>query len=67
MGVGRRIMMYLIVGAVIFFLLSCIVIYQHRDYLAQYFSSFLSASSGLILYLIIFGVVIGLLFKAVFR
>lgn len=67
MGVGRRILTYLIVGAVLLFILSCIVIYQHRDYLAQYFSNSLSASTGLILYLLIFGVGIGLLLRAVVR
>ena len=67
MGIGRRILTYLIVGAVLFFIISCIVIYQHRDYLAQYFSSSLSASTGLILYLLIFGVGISLMLRAVFR
>lgn len=67
MGIGRRILTYLIAGAVLFFIISCIVIYQHKDYIVQYFSNSLSASSGLILYLIIFGIGISLMIKAVLR
>ena len=67
MRVGRRIFTYLISGAVLFFILTCIVIYQHKDYLSHYFSSSLSASTGLIVYVIIFGIGISLMLRAVFR
>ena len=65
MGVGRRILTYVIIGAVIFFIISCIVIYQHRDYIAQSVSGSLSAAGGLFLYLLIFGIGFGLMIKAV--
>ena len=67
MGVGRRILVYGIVALVALFILSCITIYQHRDVMAQYFSTSLSSLGGVLLYIFIFGIGIAFLLKAILR
>lgn len=67
MSPGKRLLIYGIVFLVLLFLLSCISIYMHIDYLSSYFSSSLSAAGGSLLYLLIFGVGIGLMIKALFK
>lgn len=64
MGVGRRILTYLIVALAALFILSCITIYRHREYLAQYFTSSLSAAGGIFVYVLIIGVGIAFLLRA---
>lgn len=63
MGVRRRIISYLIISAVAFFVTSCVVIYQHSSYVSQYFSDSMSALSVLLVYIIGFMVIIGMLFS----
>lgn len=67
MSIGRRILAYGIVALIALFFLSCIAIYRHKDFLAQYFSTSLSAYGGILLYVLIFGVGIAFLLKAILR
>lgn len=63
----RRILRYGIAFLCIFLVLSCICLYEHIELLSSYFSSSLSSAIGIGLYLLIFGVGIGLMVKAVFK
>lgn len=63
----RRILRYGVAFLVIMFILSCICLYQYRDALAAYFSSSLSSVAGIGLYILIYGVGIGLMLKALFK
>lgn len=63
----RRFLRYVIAFLCIFLVISLIVVYQYRDVLATYFSSTLSSGVGILLYLLVYAVGIGLLIKAVIR
>lgn len=65
--IARRILRYGIAFVCIFFVLSCISLYQHREILSSYLSNSLSAAVGIGLYLLLFAVCIGLMLKALFR
>ncbi len=63
----RRIAKYGVALAVIFLVLSIISIYKNWDFLVNYFSNSLYTIGGVVLYLLIYGLVFFLLFKAIFR
>lgn len=63
----RRILKYGVIFLCIFMVLSCICLYEHRQVLSIYFSSFLSSAVGIGLYLLIFGGGILLMIKALFK
>lgn len=63
----RRTLKYGIAFLCIIFVLSCICLYEHREILSSYFSNSLSSVVGIGLYLLIFGIGIGLMLKAVFK
>lgn len=63
----RRILRYGIAFLIILFIISCICLYQYRDALAAYFSSFFSSAVGIGLYVLIFAAGIGLMLKALFK
>lgn len=63
----RRIAKYGIALAVIFLVLSVISIYKNCDFLANYFSNSLYSIGGVVLYLLIYGVGLALILKAVFH
>lgn len=67
MRIGRRIFAYGLAALISLFVLSCIAIYRHKDFLAQYFSTSLSAYGNILLYVLIFGVGIVLMLKAILK
>lgn len=65
--IAKRVLRYGIAFLCVFLVVSLICIYEHRDFLASYFSSSLSYAAGIILYLLIYGVGIGLILKSLFK
>ncbi|WP_294823336.1 hypothetical protein [uncultured Eubacterium sp.] len=63
----RRIAKYGIALAVMFLVLSIISIYKNWDFLVSYFSNSLYSIGGVALYLLIYGVGLALILKAVFH
>lgn len=62
----RRVLSYGIAFLCIFLVISVICIYEHRDFLASYFTDSISSAAGIGLYLLIWGVGIGLVIKSAF-
>lgn len=63
----RRIAKYGIALAVMFLVLSVISIYKNWDFLVTYFSNSLYSIGGVVLYLLIYGIGLALILKAVFH
>lgn len=63
----RRILKYGIAFLCIFLVISIICIYEHRDFLASYFTNSISSAAGIGLYLLIWGAGMWLVVKSVFR
>lgn len=63
----RRIAKYGIALAVMFLVLSVISIYKNWDFLVRYFSNPLYSIGGVALYLLIYGIGLILILRAVFR
>ena len=62
-----RILKYGIAFLCIIFVLSCICLYEHREVLSSYFSNSLSSVIGVGLYLLIFGLGLGMMIKPLFK
>ncbi len=56
----RRVLKYGIVFLCLFFVISCISLYEHKEILSEFFSSSLSSAFGVGLYVLIF--VVGFVF-----
>lgn len=63
----QRILRYGIALLCIFLVLSCICLYQYRDYISTYFSNSISSALGIGLYILIFVVGIVLMLRALFK
>lgn len=63
----RRVLKYGIAFLCVFLMISLICIYEHRDFLASYFTNSISSAAGIGLYLLIWGAGMWLIIKSVFR
>lgn len=63
----RRVLKYGIAFLCIFLVISIICIYEHRDFLASYFTNSISSVAGIGLYLLIWGAGMWLIIKSVFK
>lgn len=64
---AKRILKYGIAFLCTFLVVSLICIYEHRAFLASYFANSISSVAGVCLYLLVWGVGLGLIIKSVFR
>ena len=64
---AKRILTYGMAFLCIFLVISIICIYEHRDFLAAYFTNSIYSVAGIGLYLLIWGAGMWLIIKSVFK